>query len=88
MLALFQPVVILAHMNTQNLITKAISIVGLQPLADICGRSYQAVKKWEKAGRLPRTDWTGETNYAEKIEKATNGAVSRDELLNLKLKSA
>ena len=71
-------------MKTQNLITKAIDIVGLQELADVCERSYQAVKKWEKAGRLPRTEWTGETSYSVKIEKATNGEITREALLNLK----
>jgi len=71
-------------MKTQNLITKAIEIVGLYDLANTCGLSYQAVKKWEKAGRLPRTEWTGETSYSVKIEKATNGEVTREELLDLK----
>lgn len=71
-------------MNNENLITQAIDITGLQSLAEACGISYQAVKKWEKAGRLPRTDWTGETNYAEIIEKATSGAITRDQLLTLK----
>ena len=75
-------------MKTQNLITKAIEIVGLQALADLCGVSYQAVKKWEAAGRLPRTEWTGETLYSPKIEQATNGEVTRAMLLEINLKTA
>lgn len=45
--------------------------------------SYQAVKKWEAKGRLPRTEWTGETAYAAAIELITEGKVSRSELLAL-----
>jgi len=67
-------------MKNNNPITKAISILGLTGLADVCDVSYQAVRKWESKGRLPRTDWTGETAYAEKISKATNSKVSVEEL--------
>jgi len=35
--------------------------------ANVCGVSRQAVYKWLLANKLPRTEWTGETNYAEKI---------------------
>lgn len=68
-------------METENLITRAIDIAGLSELSKACGVTYQAVRKWEKAGRLPRTEWTGETNHAAAIEKATSGAVTRTELL-------
>jgi DNA-binding transcriptional regulator YdaS (Cro superfamily) len=64
-----------------NLITKAIALVGLQPLAKACGVSYQSVRKWEANGRLPRTEWTGETDHARAIEIATGGKVSRKQLL-------
>lgn len=64
-----------------NLITQAIELVGLQPLSQACGVTYQAVRKWEKRNRLPRTDWTGETNYAAAIETATRGAISKKALL-------
>ena len=60
-----------------NLITQAIEQAGLGKLAAACGVTYQALKKWEKAGRLPRTDWTGETDYAAAIDRATGGRVSR-----------
>lgn len=59
----------------------AIDIVGLQKLATALGVSYQAVLKWKKAGRLPRTEWTGETAYAQTIEMLTEGRVSRSRLL-------
>ncbi|MBM2884071.1 helix-turn-helix domain-containing protein [Chromobacterium phragmitis] len=64
-----------------NLITQAIELVGLQPLAQSCGVTYQAVRKWEKRNRLPRTDWTGETNYAAAIEAVTEGAITKKALL-------
>jgi hypothetical protein len=69
-------------MKTQNLITQAIDYIGLTKMATACGKSYQAVRKWEKAGRLPRTEWTGETNYAAIIERESGGKITRDMLLN------
>jgi hypothetical protein len=63
-----------------NLITQAIIQVGLGKLANACGVTYQALRKWEKAARLPRTDWTGETDYAEAIEQATGSTISRADL--------
>ncbi|WP_405256718.1 YdaS family helix-turn-helix protein [Chromobacterium violaceum] len=65
----------------QNLISQAIDIVGLQAIAQACGVSYQAVRKWERKNKLPRTDWTGETSYSTAIEKATGGAVTKSALL-------
>lgn len=52
-------------------------------MANECGVSYQSVRKWEKLGRLPRTEWTGETNYSESIERITGGKVSKVALLDL-----
>jgi DNA-binding transcriptional regulator YdaS (Cro superfamily) len=53
-------------------------------VAEICGITRKAVYGWIARGRLPRTEYTKETNYAEKIEKATSGAVTAHELLNPK----
>lgn len=64
-----------------NPLSKAIEVVGLSRLAAGLGVTYQAVRKWEKACRLPRTEWTGETAYASTIERLTDGSVTRDELL-------
>ena len=69
-------------MIKQNPITEAINHVGLINLARAVGVTYQMVRKWESAGRLPRTDWTGETNYSAIIQKSTGGLVTRKELLN------
>jgi len=70
--------------DTSNLITKAIGIVGLRSLASHLGVTYQAIQKWEANDRLPRTEWTGETNYAEKIQALTNGAITKQELLDMR----
>ncbi len=68
----------------ENLISKAIELVGLCHLAQVCGVKHQSVYNWVKKGALPRTDWTGETDYASRIEEATKGVITRDQLLNLK----
>ena len=43
---------------------------GISAAAKACDRSYQALNKWRLAARLPRTDYTGETDYAERLSKA------------------
>lgn len=42
-----------------------------------------AVNKWLRQGRLPRTEYTGETSYALALERAVGGKVSADALLAL-----
>lgn len=60
----------------------AIGLVGLTNLARHLGVTHQAVRKWEAAGRMPRTEWTGETGYARVIERVTDGVVTREQLLD------
>lgn len=43
--------------------------------------SHQAIRKWQIAGRMPRTEWTGDTTYAQTIEEATAGRVTKAQLL-------
>jgi len=69
-------------MKKTNLISKAIKIAGLRPLADACGVSYQAVRKWEQRGHLPRTEWTGETQYSTEIQAITGQRVTSQQLLD------
>lgn len=54
----------------KNPITEVIERAGsVSEVAKVCGVTYQAVRKWEVRRRLPRTEWTGETRYAEKLER-------------------
>lgn len=68
-----------------NSLKEAINLIegGVPKAADICGVSVRAVYKWLDRNRLPRTEYTGETSYAKKLEAASNGAVSAKNLLNL-----
>lgn len=68
-------------MDTPEPLQRAIDLVGLTRLARECAVSHQAVRKWQRARRMPRTEWTGETGYSRVIERVTDGKVSRDELL-------
>lgn len=43
---------------------------GLGAAAKACGRTNQALNKWRLASCLPRTDYTGETNYADRLARA------------------
>ena len=59
-------VAMLKRTDFQNAIAFAFEAVGgIGAAAKACGRSYQALNKWRLAGCLRRTDYTGETNYAE-----------------------
>lgn len=69
-------------MSTEHPLRSAIAIVGLMRLARELGVSYQAVQKWLAAGRLPRTEWTGETSYAQRMQELTDGKVSKTALLS------
>lgn len=59
----------------------AIETIGLGKLGAELRVSGQAIRKWEANGRLPRTEWTGETRYAEKIERLMEGEVTKAQLL-------
>lgn len=40
---------------------------GVPPVSATCGVSPRAVYKWLSADSLPRTEYTGETNYSKRI---------------------
>ncbi|PAA04689.1 hypothetical protein [Pseudomonas fragi] len=46
------------------------AVGGIGAAARVCERSYQALNKWRLAACLPRTDYTGETRYAELLATA------------------
>ncbi|MFK3680665.1 hypothetical protein [Pseudomonas sp. NPDC088890] len=43
---------------------------GIGAAAKVCNRSYQALNKWRLAAAFPRTEYTGETKYAERLAAA------------------
>lgn len=51
-------------------------------VAQVCGVTVRAVYKWLKLGRLPRTDYTGETDYANRIANETGGKYTASEILS------
>jgi len=63
-----------------NHLKKAAQITSLAEIGKACGVTYQAVQKWIKNGKLPRTEWTGETKYAKIIERLTNKQVTAKQL--------
>lgn len=62
---------------------KARDILGsYDAIGIVCGGlSGKAVIKWKNNGRPPRTEYTGETDYASLIEAATSGEIKRSDLL-------
>ena len=69
-------------MSIATPLQSAIESVGLTRLARELGVTHQAVRKWAAAGRMPRTEWTGETTYSIRIESLTGGSVTRAQLLS------
>lgn len=66
-----------------NPIQKAIDAVGGRTVAaSLLGISYVAVRKMAEKGVLPRTDYTGETNYAHILAEHSKGEVSEAWLLD------
>ncbi len=59
----------------------AIIKIGLAKLARELEVTPPAMRKWQRAGRMPRTEWTGETDYAKRIERLCDGAPSAEQLL-------
>lgn len=67
-----------------NIVREAISEAGgPSVVGPACGRKYQAALKWFNQGFLPRTEWTGETTYAETISKLQS-KYSKDDLLSVR----
>ncbi|WP_449649172.1 Cro/Cl family transcriptional regulator [Rahnella aceris] len=46
---------------------EVIKTIRVPVVAIACGVSARAIYKWIDRGSLPRTDFTGETTYAQKI---------------------
>lgn len=54
---------------------------GPSAVSVICNVTPQAVRKWVNRGRLPRTEYTGETEHAQRIAAASGGAFTAEWLL-------
>ena len=72
-----------------NPIKEAVVLLGgCATTGRLCGVSGKAVIKWCAKGRLPRTEWTGETDYATRISAALKGRVSKKRLLDAEVFAA
>ncbi len=66
-----------------NPVQQAVTAVGGRTIASsLLGISYVAVRKMAEKGVLPRTDYTGETNYAHILATNSNGKVTEAWLLD------
>ena len=66
-----------------NPMQKAIAAVGGRTIAaNLLGMSYVAIRKMEEKGALPRTDYTGETNYAQTLANNSHGQISKEWLMD------
>ncbi|MEF1310694.1 hypothetical protein QTO01_11355 [Vibrio mytili] len=68
------------------MLKQVITHIGVPKVALACSVSNRAVYKWRERGVLPRTDFTGETNYASvisELSQATETPVTKEELLNI-----
>ena len=69
-----------------NYSQKILEIRGILGSYDAVGKacggiSGKAIIKWRDRGRPPRTEYTGETQYASMLEDATQGVVKASDLL-------
>lgn len=58
------------------------AVGGVTKASLICGVSPRAIYKWITADSLPRTDYTGETDYAVRLAKASDGKFASEWLLS------
>jgi len=64
-------------------LTEIIDEISVFKVSQLCGVSERAIYKWRKANVLPRTDYTGETHYAEALSKELNGKLSVEKILEI-----
>lgn len=66
----------------KNHLARAIKILGGDSaVSRLLGLTPKAVRKWRLAGKLPRTEATGETNYAEQMASA-DPRISKQSLID------
>lgn len=65
-------------------LTDIINAVGGIPMASqICSITNTAIRKWVITNTLPRTEWTGETDYAQRLSDALGGKLSKAQILEI-----
>lgn len=62
---------------------EVIKTIRVPVVAIACGVSARAIYKWIDRGSLPRTDFTGETTYAQKISTVSGGQFSEQQILEI-----
>ena len=72
------------HSVSARALERAIKIVGKVALARKLGVAYQSVDKWIIRG-MPKSEWNGRTTYCKIIEEATDGEITRDMLMGLRV---
>lgn len=60
-----------------------IKSVKVSVVANVCGLTPKAIYKWIDRGTLPRTDFTGETDYAARIASVSDGRFTASEILEI-----
>lgn len=60
-----------------------IKSVKVSVVAHACGLTPKAIYKWIERGTLPRTEFTGETEYAKRIANASQGKFTELEILEI-----
>ncbi|EBE1690100.1 Cro/Cl family transcriptional regulator [Salmonella enterica] len=69
-------------MEPKNL-GEVIKKIRVPVVAKACGLTPRAIYKWIDGGTLPRTDYTGETKYAQKIACASGGLFTAQQILDV-----
>ncbi|MFQ1046951.1 helix-turn-helix domain-containing protein [Avibacterium paragallinarum] len=64
-------------------LVQIIDHIGVSNVAKLCGITTRAVYKWRASNSLPRTDYTGETQYAEKLASVLNSEITANDIKQL-----
>ena len=56
--------------------------VGLRKVAEVTNRSLRQIYKWERNNTLPRSEYTGETSFAEAIASCSEGKYTAKQILD------
>ena len=72
--------------ETDNVIELAREVLGsYSAIARVCQVTPATVNKWKRLGKFPRTEYTGETTYAQQISRASSGKLLVSQLLQQRI---